>query len=223
MRGRCGWFQVQTPFGTVSGLGVDQLELRYLISLVVQNKYHIYQLDVNNAFLYGELVDDVYMKLHGGYFDKNDKSVCEMHRSLYALNQAPGKWNEKLIETLLRNNYVQSKKNAYSLFTKSEYDVFIMLLVYVDDISITSNKDDEINKFKDNLSSKFMIKDLGMYVLEVNPLWDDQWLWGGHTSIIRLADTEDRMLYDAKCGLGLYGPCRVLTCGPLKDELDQSV
>ncbi|GJV24967.1 ribonuclease H-like domain-containing protein [Tanacetum coccineum] len=76
------------------------------------------QLDINNAFLYGDLVEDMYMSLPDGYFDKSDTRVY---------------------------------KNG----------VFIVLLVYVDDIVITCNYIDEINKFKTFLSSKFLIKDLG--------------------------------------------------------------
>nr|GEW29923.1 ribonuclease H-like domain-containing protein [Tanacetum cinerariifolium] len=56
---------------------------------------------------------------------------------------------------------IVTTKSDYSLFTKKFGDVFIALLVYVDDIIITGNNLDEINKFKQFLKTKFMIKDLG--------------------------------------------------------------
>ncbi|GKB84555.1 ribonuclease H-like domain-containing protein, partial [Tanacetum coccineum] len=58
------------------------------------------------------------------------------------------------------NGFVQSS-NDHSLFTKSKSNKFIALLVYVDDIVITGNCVDEIDKFKIFLKSKFKIKDLG--------------------------------------------------------------
>ncbi|GJW47082.1 ribonuclease H-like domain-containing protein [Tanacetum coccineum] len=47
-------------------LVVKIVTVRCLLSIVVHNSWPIYQLDINNAFLYGELVEDVYMKLLEG-------------------------------------------------------------------------------------------------------------------------------------------------------------
>ncbi|GKF30083.1 ribonuclease H-like domain-containing protein, partial [Tanacetum coccineum] len=59
------------------------------------------------------------------------------------------------------NNDMSNSKYDYSLFTKKSDNVFIMLLVYVDDIVITKNDVNEIDKLKVFLKSKFQIKDLG--------------------------------------------------------------
>ncbi|GJX50519.1 ribonuclease H-like domain-containing protein [Tanacetum coccineum] len=53
-----------------------------LISIVVVNKWPLYQLDVNNAFLYGDLVENVYMTLPDGY-NNVDKSKSKFDYSLY--------------------------------------------------------------------------------------------------------------------------------------------
>ena len=124
---------------------VKIVTVRIIISIAVQNSWPLYQLDINNAFLYGELDEDVYMQLPEGYFDKNDKRVCKLNKSLYGLKQAPRKWNEKLTSVLKENGFNQSKSD-FSLFTKSENDVFLVLLVYVDDIVITGNNVTEIEK-----------------------------------------------------------------------------
>nr|GEW17959.1 ribonuclease H-like domain-containing protein [Tanacetum cinerariifolium] len=124
------------------------------------NSWSLFQMDINNAFVYGDLEETVYMNLTPGYFLDNENKVCKLNKSLYGLKQTPRQWNAKLIAALLENNFMHSKSD-YSLFTKSFGDVFIALLVYVDDIIITENSLTEIEMVKQFLKTKFMIKDLG--------------------------------------------------------------
>nr|GEX06234.1 ribonuclease H-like domain-containing protein [Tanacetum cinerariifolium] len=105
------------------------------------------KLDISNAFLYGNLSEDVYMTL-SPRFDTDRSKVCKLNKSLYGLKQSP------------RHGFVQYKFD-YSLFTKNDDKVFIILLVYVDDIVVTRNNLNEIEKFKQFIKSKFQIKDLG--------------------------------------------------------------
>lgn len=79
---------------------VKFVTVRCLITLAINCSWNLYQLDINNAFLYGEIEEDVYMTLPQGYFSKNEKKVCKLRKSLYGLKQAPRKWNEKLISFL---------------------------------------------------------------------------------------------------------------------------
>ncbi|GJY03740.1 putative RNA-directed DNA polymerase [Tanacetum coccineum] len=139
---------------------VKIVTVRCVLSIAIKNKWSLFQLDINNAFLYGDLEEEVYMNLPEGFCDKNEKKVCKLVKSLYGLKQAPRKWNEKLSSILFENGFVQSA-NDFSLFIKHDQGVILILLVYVDDIIVTGNNIDEINKFKQFLSSKFLIKDLG--------------------------------------------------------------
>ncbi|GJV37167.1 ribonuclease H-like domain-containing protein [Tanacetum coccineum] len=135
--------------------------VRCVITLSVTNNWPLFLVDVNNAFLYGDLDEDIYMTIPKGFANKDNKNkVCKLVKSLYGLKQAPRNWNEKLVTILKENDFVQSA-NDHSLFTKSKNNKFIALLLYVDDIVVTGNCVDEIDKFKSLLKSKFKITDLG--------------------------------------------------------------
>ncbi|GJV45376.1 ribonuclease H-like domain-containing protein [Tanacetum coccineum] len=80
--------------------------IRCLIALSIKNKWSLFQLDVNNALLYRDLEEHVYMTIPQGFSDKYNKNkVCKLVKSLYGLKQAPKKWNEKLVSVLKDNGF----------------------------------------------------------------------------------------------------------------------
>ncbi|GJT14189.1 ribonuclease H-like domain-containing protein [Tanacetum coccineum] len=113
----------------------------------------LFRLDISNASLYGDLTEDIHMSLPLG-FDNQKGKVCKLNKSLYGLKQAPRQWNAKLTMALIGNGFVRYKFD-YSLFTEISGDVFVVLLVYVDDIVIIRINLCEIEKFKVYLKSKF--------------------------------------------------------------------
>ncbi|GJR43145.1 ribonuclease H-like domain-containing protein [Tanacetum coccineum] len=97
---------------------VKMVIVRCLFNIVVSNSWHVLQLDVTNAFLYGDLFETVYMKQPKGYFPSDNK-VCRLKKSLYGLKQSLRQWNAKLTYALIENDFSQSKSD-YSLYTKSD-------------------------------------------------------------------------------------------------------
>ncbi|GJV65846.1 ribonuclease H-like domain-containing protein [Tanacetum coccineum] len=119
-------------------------------------------LDVNNAFLYGDLVEDVYTTLSDGYNDEDESKVCKLNKSLYDLNQASRQWNGKLTTTLAEHGFEESKFDYY-LYTKHHGDKFVVLLAYVNRFVITEMISLEKKSLSCLVSStKFLIKDLGV-------------------------------------------------------------
>lgn len=134
--------------------------VRVLLALASAKGWFLEQLDVNNAFLHGDLYEEVYMELPPGFTSAKPNQVCQLQKSLYGLKQASRQWYSKLSSALISLHYSQSAAD-HSLFIKTEGASFTALLVYVDDIVLAGNNFDEIKYVKAFLDQQFKIKDLG--------------------------------------------------------------
>nr|XP_016471071.1 PREDICTED: uncharacterized mitochondrial protein AtMg00810-like [Nicotiana tabacum] len=89
-------------------------------------------MDVNNAFLQGDLYEDIYMELLQGF-------------------QRQGEYKAR---------YHQSASD-HSLFTKNTTSDIVVILVYMDDLLITRSSAKLIKEAKQTLQNSFKVKDLG--------------------------------------------------------------
>uniref|UniRef100_A0A803P5Z5 CCHC-type domain-containing protein n=1 Tax=Cannabis sativa TaxID=3483 RepID=A0A803P5Z5_CANSA len=133
--------------------------LKVFMALAAMNNWNVHQLDTNNAFLHGDLHEEVYMKIPLGY-NAPPNTVCKLNKSIYGLKQASRQWYSKLSSTLIFDGFHQSISDN-SLFTKQTSNMFLAVLVYVDDITVASNNSDAIAHFKTYLHDKFKLKDIG--------------------------------------------------------------
>ena len=95
---------------------VKMTTVRALLRLAASRKWDVHQMDVHNAFLHGDLQEEVYMKLPPGFVHSDPTEVCRLRKSLYGLRQAPRCWFAKLTDALLEFGFTQSYSD-YSLFS----------------------------------------------------------------------------------------------------------
>ena len=94
-------------------------------------------MDVKNAFLNGDLSEEVYMQPPPD-LSVNSNKVCHLRRVLYGLKQAPRAWFAKFSSTISRLGYMASNYDSTLFFRRTDKCI-ILLLLYVDDIIITSD------------------------------------------------------------------------------------
>lgn len=140
-------------FGNHQKAGIDYNEtfapvakmttVRVFLVVAAAKNLELHQMDVHNAFLQGDLTEEVYMRLPPGFRCSNPNLVCRLRKSLYGLKQAPRCWFAKLVRSLKDYGFRQSYSD-YSLFTYTRGSIQINILVYVDDLIISSNDSNAI-------------------------------------------------------------------------------
>ncbi|KAL4034485.1 hypothetical protein IC575_003132 [Cucumis melo] len=135
--------------------------IRVLLSIVVNKDWILYQLDVKNTFLNGDLKEEMYMSLPPGFEAQFNNQACKLRKSLYGLKQSPRAWFDRFSTFIKSQGYNQGHSD-HTLFTKvSKARKIAVLIVYVDDIVLSGNDTDEIVQLKKNMGFEFEIKDLG--------------------------------------------------------------
>ncbi|RVX07439.1 Retrovirus-related Pol polyprotein from transposon RE2 [Vitis vinifera] len=106
--------------------------VRLLLSMAAMCSWPLYQLDIKNVFLHGDLAEEVYMEQPPGFVAQGEFGlVCRLRRSPYGLKQSPRAWFGRF------SSVVQE---------------FGMLC---------SSDQDGIQKLKQHLFTHFQTKDLG--------------------------------------------------------------
>ena len=143
------------------------------ISLTATHNWDLHQFDIKNAFLHGDLQEEVYMEQPLGFVAQGEiGKVCRLWKSLYGLKQSPRAWFGKFSHVVEKFG-LQKSKSDHSVFYQNSSSGIILLVVYVDDIVIIRSDSTGISSLKSFLHGQFYTKDLGMlrYFLGVEVMW----------------------------------------------------
>ena len=87
--------------------------VRTLIALAAAKGWHLHQMDVKNAFLQGELEEEVYMIQPPSFESRvHPSTVCLLTKPLYGLKQAPRVWHLKITQYLHQIGFRMSKSDT---------------------------------------------------------------------------------------------------------------
>lgn len=135
--------------------------LRALLSQAAVEDWEVHQMDVETAFLHGDLDEVVYMRQLRGFEEKGKEEwVCKLKKGLYRLKQAARQWYLKLHAVLTEIGFVRSEADQ-GLYTIRWGGEVLHLAVYVDDFGLFANGRRILLEVKSRLASAFTVKDLG--------------------------------------------------------------
>jgi hypothetical protein len=119
-------------------------------------------MDITTAFLYGDLQEEIYMRIPEGCAVKSEMTgkVCKLNKSLYGLKQAPRQWNHKLDNSLQSYGLLPSDGDPCLYYLVKE-GLELYVAVFVDDMLIVCNSIPEAQKLKERLKLQYALKDMG--------------------------------------------------------------
>lgn len=143
------YFETYAPVASIS-------IIRLLLAMSVSQSWKIHHLDVKCAYLYGDLDEDIYMKLPTGYHE-SDRKIVKLKKPIYGLKQSGRNWNNTIDLFLNKNGFQRLKGNNCVYVYENE----LILTIYVDDILLFTKNLDKLKQVKVLLMSQYEIRDLG--------------------------------------------------------------
>ncbi|WVZ93716.1 hypothetical protein U9M48_039674 [Paspalum notatum var. saurae] len=135
--------------------------VRALLAVASVCEWSISQLNVKNAFLNGELCEEVHMQPPPGY-SVPEGIVCRLRRSIYGLKQAPRAWFQRFASVVTAAGFSASAHDP-ALFVHTSSRGRTLLLLYVVDMIITGDDPQFIAFGVARLSEQFLMSDLGPF------------------------------------------------------------
>ncbi|CAH9073771.1 unnamed protein product [Cuscuta epithymum] len=115
--------------------------VRLLISLAATHDWQLHQLDIKNAFLHGDLQEEVYIEQPPGFVAQGEYGkVCRLRKSLYGLKQSPRAWFGKFSQSIERFGMIKGQSDHSVFYRRTKAGILAL---------------------KNFLHSQFQTKDLG--------------------------------------------------------------
>lgn len=127
----------------------DVFDVSTLIKSNIVEVENIQELDVKTKFLHGDLDEEIYMEQIEGFVqDHNRNFFFRLRKSLYGPKEFPRQWYKKFHSFMVIQSFTRSEYDHCVYFKSFENGLFIILVLYVDDMLVASKRIVEINGLK---------------------------------------------------------------------------
>ena len=118
-------------------------------------------IDVDSAFLYGEVDEDIYMGQRDDFKDdRNPIKKCLLQKAQYGTKQAARQWNNNLNQHLENQGFISASADP-CVFIRVSSGEYSIIVIYVDDLMLFGKTEEHIKDIKSALKHEFSIEELG--------------------------------------------------------------
>ena len=139
---------------------VNDVTFRLMLSRKIIEKLSSRIIDVETAFLHGELEEEIFMEIPKGYrecgYEVGIDECLALIKSIYGLVQAARQYWRKFVSIMKSFGFELSKADPCLMFRENENGI-CMIAIYVDDNYLVGNQD-AIDEATNQLKEKFSIK-----------------------------------------------------------------
>lgn len=153
--------------------------VRFVFATAAQFDLFVHKIDIENAFVYSEVEAEIYVDFPPGtdtflreaferffkvkYADvRGNRWRLKLVMSLYGLKQAPRNWYN-LISQFIKSKGLNGCKSEPCLFYRVEGNDIFIVAVFVDDILLIGNDNDELNSFVSSFGAVFKYTTSGKF------------------------------------------------------------
>ena len=153
----CGYSQVPgVDFNESFAPVINDVSFRIMLIVKLIWKLQASIIDVETAFLHGNLQEEIYMNIPEG-MESNNNQCLLLNKTIYGLVQSAREFYKRLIEVLKSIGFIENKSDP-CLLSKWDKEDVMLIGIYVDDC-IVIGKEEQISKLIDDLkSSGFNLK-----------------------------------------------------------------
>ena len=160
---------VARGFSQIEGVDYDQIfspvvrfeTVRLMLALAALEDMHLSGLDVRNAYLYGDLEEEIYMEQPEGFTEPGkEHMVLRLRKALYGLKQAGLAWWRTLKRSMTELGFTQLKSDA-GIYVKYDGKDRIIVIVYVDDAIFAGRNKAKVLRAKESFMKRWECRDLG--------------------------------------------------------------
>ena len=156
-------------FSQVEGMDYDQVfspvvrfeTVRLIISMAALEHWHMHGLDVRNAYLYGELDEEIYMEQPEGFsVPGKTNHVLRLQRALYGLKQAGLAWWRALKQSMEELGFTSLASDTGVFYYRGEGS-FVVAIIYVNNAIFCGPSKSLVLKLKEAFMKRWETRDLG--------------------------------------------------------------